>query len=66
MARYPYTDASDAMRLAGADMIGDIPVTISRSGASRMRQYIASAIGMDDEDLARRIADYAKSLEIAP
>jgi hypothetical protein len=61
MSRYPYTEACDAIRTAGADMINGFPVSVSRSGASRIRQYIANVIGMDDEDLARRIADYART-----
>jgi hypothetical protein len=36
--------------------------TISRSQASQARQAIALALGMSDEDLAKKIADYARTL----
>ncbi|MCO1382579.1 hypothetical protein L0Y87_10005 [Burkholderia multivorans] len=34
--------------------------TISRSEASQARQAIALALGMADEELAKKIADYAR------
>jgi hypothetical protein len=37
--------------------------TLSRSQASQVRSVIARAIGMDDEELARKIADYARAQE---
>ena len=51
--RYPYTYAADLIR-----MIPD--AKLSRSEASRIRQTIAKVIGMDDEELAKKLADYYK------
>ena len=53
--RYPYTHAADALREVAAD--GAILSVISRSQSSAIRKYIAEVIGMDDAELARRIAD---------
>lgn len=54
--RYPYTYAADFIRgLAGYNESG---TKLSRSDASRIRQGIAKALGMDDEELARTLADY--------
>lgn len=61
MNRYPYTIACDAIRMSvyhEDDWAGRSP-TPSRADAARIRQFIAKAIGMDDEELARKIADYA-------
>lgn len=60
-SRYPYTLACDYIRQLGdCDSSG---VRISRSEASRIRQGIAKAIGMDDEELAKKLADYAEANE---
>jgi len=54
--RYPYTYAADYMRsLAG---YGENGSKLSRSDASRIRGGIALALGMDDDELACRLADY--------
>jgi hypothetical protein len=37
-------------------------ITFSRSEASQIRAFIAKAIGMDDFELACKIADYKRSL----
>jgi len=60
MSRYPYTIACDAMRQATVDWAG-AGCEISRGQASQIRKLIAIAIGMDDEELARKIADHAIS-----
>ncbi len=59
MSRYPYTEACDGMRLATMDWSGEGAV-LSRFHASLIRKFIADAIGMDDEELACKIAVHAK------
>lgn len=60
--RYPYTYSCDYIRgLAGYDEKGTI---LSRSEASMIRQGIAKALGIDDEELARKLADYYKATEM--
>lgn len=62
-ARYPYTYASDYMcSLAGYD---DKGIKLSRSDASQIRAGIALALGMDDTELASKLADYYKANEDA-
>lgn len=57
--RYPYTYAGDLIRhWAG---YGDTGTKISRSDASQIRQGVAKVLGMDDEDLAKRLADFYKA-----
>lgn len=59
--RYPYTYAADYVRsLAG---YGENGTKLSRSDASRIRSGIALALGMDDAELARKLADYYKANE---
>jgi len=54
--RYPYTYACDLVRLfAGYNASGTV---LSRSEASKIRQGIAEVLGIDDEELARKFADY--------
>ncbi len=61
--RYPYTYAADYVRsLAG---YGHGGTKLSRSDASQIRGGIAKAIGMDDEELARKLADHYKANEDA-
>ena len=63
MSRYPYTEACDAMRELTEWKSGDSEgITFSRSEASQIRAFIAKAIGMDDFELACKIADYKRSL----
>lgn len=54
--RYPYTHACDYLRQFGGVDAGG--VRLSRSDASQLRQAVATAIGMDDEELAKKLADY--------
>lgn len=57
--RYPYTYAADYVRgLAG---YGEQGTKLSRSDASQIRSGIALAIGMDDAELARNLADHYKA-----
>lgn len=49
--RYPYTYACDFLRMKVDPMI-------SRSQASQLREIIAEVIGMDDEELAKKLADF--------
>ena len=59
--RYPYTYACDYIRgLAGYNESGTI---LSRGDASKIRSGIAEAIGMDDVELANKLADYYKRNE---
>ncbi len=58
-SRYPYTYACDYLRgLAG---YGEGGTKLSRADASQMRSGIAEAIGMSDDELARKLADYYKA-----
>lgn len=54
-SRYPYTHSCDFIR--GLGPVGSSGVVLSRSDASRIRQGIATALGVDDEELARKLAD---------
>lgn len=55
--RYPYTYAADLIRMTvGANKL-------SRSDASQIRKVIADAIGMNDAELARKLADHFKEHE---
>lgn len=57
MSRYPYTVACDLIReWASSD---DREPKLSRAEASIIRSRIANIIGMDDAELARKLADYA-------
>lgn len=59
--RYPYTYACDYVRsLAG---FGEGGAKISRSDASTIREGIALALGIDDAEIARKLADYYKRNE---
>ena len=54
--RYPYTYAADFIRiLAGYGKDG---TKISRADASKIRQGISAALKLDDEELAKKLADY--------
>ena len=60
-ARYPYTHACDFIRcLAGYERDG---TKISRSDASQIRSGIAEALGMNDVEIAQKLADYYKANE---
>lgn len=54
--RYPYTYAADCIRMvAGYNRDG---AKISRCDAGVIRSLIATVTGIDDETLAKMIADY--------
>lgn len=55
-SRYPYTHACDYIRGLGPIQYGE-GILLSRSDASQIRQGIAQAIGMDDHQLACKLAD---------
>lgn len=55
MSRHPYTYACDFIRSLGP--FGENGTVLSRSEASRIRQGIAKAIGMDDEELAIKLSE---------
>lgn len=63
MSRYPYTVAYDALRSLTERKPGQ-RLTFSRSEAAKVCQYIADALGMDKEGLAKRIADHSRALEV--
>lgn len=66
MSRYPYTEACDFIRSIVVDYDEDTGMrlpTISRREASLARQAIALALGMSDEEMAKKIADYARIQE---
>lgn len=55
-SRYPYTYACDYLRgFGGIDNSG---VKMSRAEASEVRGSVAKAIGMDDKELAEKLADF--------
>lgn len=54
-SRYPYTYSCDMIRRLGST--GESGVVLSRSDASQIRNGIANALGMDDHDLACKLAD---------
>lgn len=61
--RYPYTYAADYVRsLAG---YGEHGTKLSRADASQIRSGIAKALGMEDVELANKLADYYKANEDA-
>lgn len=53
--RYPYTYAADYVRMTARRSDGEL---FSRSEAAAVRRTIAAAIGMDDAELAAKMADY--------
>lgn len=55
MSRHPYTHAADFIRALGPVHSGG--VALSRSDASHIRQGIAAAIGMTDEELAIKLSE---------
>jgi len=55
-SRYPYTYAADCVRIiAGHNRDGS---KISRSDASKVRTLFAKVTGIDDETLAKMLADH--------
>jgi hypothetical protein len=58
--RYPYTYAADLIRSIPekTEIHGmKLGVVLSRSDASRIRQKIAEVLGIDDRELAEKLAD---------
>ena len=55
-SRYPYTYACDYIRGLSPIQYGE-GIMLSRSDASQIRQGIAQAIGIDDHQLACKLAD---------
>ena len=54
-SRYPYTYAADFIRSYGP--VSAEGVVLNRSDASKIREAIAKALGIDDEELAKKLAD---------
>lgn len=63
MSRYPYTEAYDALR-AKTEWIKDHGVSLGRSDTAKIVKFISEAIGMDNEELACKIADHARAQEV--
>lgn len=60
-SRHPYTYAADYVRiLAGYGASG---TKLSRADASKIRQGIATALGMDDAALAEKLSAFYKANE---
>jgi len=53
--RYPYTHACDFLR--GAAPWDEQGCTMSRATASQVRQLVSLALGVDDEEIANKLAD---------
>lgn len=59
--RYPYTYAADLIRAIPekTEIHGmKLGVVLSRSDASKIRQVFAEVLGIDDEELAKKLADF--------
>jgi hypothetical protein len=54
-SRYPYTYACDFVRAAGP--VGSEGVVLSRSDASQICRSISNALGMENHELACKLAD---------
>ena len=66
MSRYPYTAAADYIRGHVTDFDESVRMrlpTISRAEASLAMNAISVALGMTHEELAKKIADYARVLD---
>lgn len=61
MSRYPYTYASDLLRMIPD--LGPEGCKLSRSEASSIRQKISEILGLDDEEVAKKLADYYQEHE---
>lgn len=60
MSRYPYTYAADYLReiaLEQKEEVNFLSPKLSRSDASQIRNAIAETIGIDDHELACKLAD---------
>lgn len=55
-SRYPYTYACDLIRSCAE--FGPEGLNMSRAEASNIRRLLARILGMDDEVLAEKLADY--------
>lgn len=63
MSRYPYTEACDFIRSNVTDLneaIGVQAPTISRSQASQAMDAFEKVFGLTHEEMAKKIADYAR------
>lgn len=60
MSRHPYTHAADYVRALGP--VGSGGVVLSRADASRIIEGIASAIGMEEEQLAIKLSEAEQSM----
>ena len=61
--KYPYTYAADFVRIMAG--YGEHGSKLSRADASKIRQAISGALGMDDAEVARKLADFYKTNEEA-
>jgi hypothetical protein len=56
VSRHPYTYACDLIRCVS-------PKNLSRCDASKIRQTIAEALGIEDEELATKLSEYYQKNE---
>lgn len=63
MSRHPYTYSADFIRSLAGHNFGTKGTVLSRSAAASIRQGIATAIGMDDAELAKRLSVYFQAHE---
>lgn len=64
-SRYPYTYACDFIRAHCSDWNSDLGAelpTISRSQASQVMQAFERVFGLTHEEMAKKLADYAKAI----
>lgn len=62
--RYPYTEAYDFIRMQTCEhneSVGFAAPSYSRSDCARICHAIAPALNMTAEDLAKRVADFARA-----
>jgi hypothetical protein len=58
--RYPYTYAADLIRTKAGYCDDGSGTKLSRSDASQIRQLFSEILGIPDEELAKKLADYYK------
>jgi len=61
--RHPYTYAADMIRSIPELELGPSGVKLSRAEASKIRQHIAKALGIDDVKLAVKLSEYYQEHE---
>lgn len=62
-SRYPYTYACDYLRMLSGKQDNGISPRLSRAQASHIRKTISEVMGLDDEEVAKGLADKFLALE---